>query len=166
MKEKVILIQNPRAAVRVMIPRAQQLRRSVKENFPLACVGPDGSKKSEPAKIESAGGYRWIKVDKALNTPFSGGRIMTLYIMQARSQKDVVQPSAGTAPINTGFQPGEQSRLPLGAKIHHAFPDRAGSLRGETGRWKPKTGQDPFCHRMTVVDGGCHLNTLFRGVKL
>ena len=37
--------------------------------------------------------------------------------------------------------------------------------RTKSGPQKVKTGQNPICHRMTVVDGGYHLNTLFRGVK-
>jgi hypothetical protein len=65
MKQTVIIIQNPRAALGARIPAAPQPRRAAGENFPVASGASDDSKNPKPAKIKYEGGYRWIKVDKA-----------------------------------------------------------------------------------------------------
>jgi hypothetical protein len=83
--------------------------------------------------------------------------------METRERSFTAQTKCGNL---SSWPPAQGQNHPGYASRKTVFPTgQISENRTKSGPQKVKTAQNPVCHRMTVVDGGYHLNTLFRGVK-
>jgi hypothetical protein len=116
MKETSIIIQNPLAAVRGLIPSVPRSRRAVGENYLIASAEPDGPKNPAPARQTH---------EPDLN-----------------DASDALQPH--TAFVRPLYGPGT-TLVRVAYGFCTAFqPPKKGLIRVNTGKYDPTTKKQPF----------------------